>query len=42
MQTVEIHGNALPVTAFNGVRVLTTERLAKVFGAPKPRYLKTT
>ncbi|UXT43238.1 ORF6N domain-containing protein [Agrobacterium tumefaciens] len=35
MQTVEIHGNALPVTAFNGVRVLTTERLAKVFGAPE-------
>jgi len=33
MHTVEIHGNALPVTAFNGVRVLTTERLAKVFGA---------
>lgn len=33
MRTVEIHGNALPVTAFNGVRVLTTERLAKVFGA---------
>ncbi len=40
MHTVEIHGNALPVTAFNGVRVLTTERLAKVFGTAEINIAK--
>ncbi|AOF91235.1 ORF6N domain-containing protein [Sinorhizobium sp. RAC02] len=37
--TVNIHGTELAITAFNGVRVLTTERLAKVFGATETQVI---